>query len=282
MNNYDNLPEVRKIKILQIFNSDNDINVKITDNQKNSFVNSAAAGVGTGYAVAYPFGMLMVILAITIIPKIFRINIAKEKEQYFAELDQMRKGVAKNELKPVPFDLKSYILICFVGYLTGMVEIYLGSAIGYFNLGSIGGVLIVSIVFGYIGKIGPFVFRMDSKILGIIRDISLSCYVGMIGLSYGYQVIRALFGAGLYIVLYSIAISTSCILIGFILGRYVLRINWVVLSGAICGGMTSTPGLGIAVDFIGSDEPAAGYAASYPSAIAGMVIFTVIMYNIPV
>lgn len=67
---------------------------------------------------------------------------------------------------------------------------------------------------------------------------------------------------------------------GFFVGKYAFRINWVMLSGAICGGMTSTPGLGAAIDAVGSDEPAAGYGAVYPFALLGMVLFSIILNRI--
>ena len=52
-------------------------------------------------------------------------------------------------------------------------------------------------------------------------------------------------------------------------------------SGAICGGMTSTPGLGAATDAVGSDDPGAGYGATYPFALFGMVIFTIVLMKLP-
>ena len=54
-----------------------------------------------------------------------------------------------------------------------------------------------------------------------------------------------------------------------------------MLAGAICSGMTSTPGLGATVEAVGSDDPAAGYGATYPFALLGMVIFTIILHNLP-
>ncbi|MCK5762889.1 MAG: hypothetical protein KAH05_02100, partial [Clostridiales bacterium] len=56
---------------------------------------------------------------------------------------------------------------------------------------------------------------------------------------------------------------------------------WIMLAGAICSGMTSTPGLGATVEAVGSDDPAAGYGATYPFALLGMVIFTIILHNLP-
>lgn len=70
---------------------------------------------------------------------------------------------------------------------------------------------------------------------------------------------------------------------GLLVGKYALGINWIMLSGAICGGMTSTPGLGAAVAAVGGkDDPAAGYGATYPFALFGMVIFTIILHKLPI
>ncbi len=56
---------------------------------------------------------------------------------------------------------------------------------------------------------------------------------------------------------------------GYLFGRYILKLNWMLLAGALCGTMTSTPGLGAAVE--------AGYGAVYPVALLSMVLFTILL-----
>ncbi|GAG79176.1 unnamed protein product, partial [marine sediment metagenome] len=149
-------------------------------------------------------------------------------------------------------------------------------------LGSTGGVLTSSLILGHIGKIGIFNFRMDSTILGFIRQLTLAFLLAIVGLRNGFKVIEILSGKGIYLVLTSILIGIIAILIGFLIGKYLFKMNWLILSGAICGGMTSTPGLGIAIEAIGSDDPAAGYGAIYPFALIGMVIFSIIIHKLPI
>lgn len=122
---------------------------------------------------------------------------------------------------------------------------------------------------------------MNSKILGVVRQLSLAFFLAIVGLRYGFKVFDALFGSGAYLALVSLVVGVVAMLIGFFIGRYVFKINWVMLAGAICGGMTSTPGLGAAVDALESDDPAAGYGATYPFALLGMVIFTIILHKMP-
>ena len=123
---------------------------------------------------------------------------------------------------------------------------------------------------------------MDNKILGVIREISLAFFLAIIGLRYGFYAFTALSGTGIYLVITSLVVGLMAVIIGYLVGRYIFRLNWIMLVGALCGGMTSTPGLGAAIEVVGSDEPAAGYGAIYPFALLGMVIFSIILHNLPI
>ena len=119
--------------------------------------------------------------------------------------------------------------------------------------------------------------RMDRKILGAFRDFSLSFFLASAGLMAGPAMLEVFFESGL--VLAAIGTITACfsILVGYLLGRKLWKMNWIILSGAICGAMTSTPGLGAAIDATGSEDPAAGYGATYPLALFFMVMFTTLI-----
>lgn len=118
---------------------------------------------------------------------------------------------------------------------------------------------------------------MDSYFLSVLRQISLAFFLSIVGLRNGYAVFAALNESGVGLALSALIIGTASMAVGFLIGRYVFKINWIMLSGAICGGMTSTPGLGAAIDAAESDDPAAGYGATYPFALLGMVLFTLML-----
>ena len=79
------------------------------------------------------------------------------------------------------FDLTAFIVACFLGYTIGRLKFNLGP-LGYVALGSTGGVLLTSLILGHIGKIDMLHFRMDNKILVVIREISLVFFLAIIGL----------------------------------------------------------------------------------------------------
>ena len=154
--------------------------------------------------------------------------------------------------------------------------------LGMFSLGSTGGAIIVSLILGAVGKLGPIHFRMNSMVLGKMRTYFLSVFLAGTGLNYGFRVVDAITGAGYMIVIISSLVAILSILFGFLLGRYCFHINWTLLCGAITGGMTSAPGLGAAIDAIECDEPAVSYGATQPLATLFMVIFSIIIHKLPI
>ncbi|MCK5779956.1 MAG: hypothetical protein KAH04_03000 [Psychrilyobacter sp.] len=281
---FKNTSDIKKAKILKEIDSTGKLTIKnttaLTPEQKETYISKSEAAVGVGHAIGYPVGVMIVIFAMNFIPKIFGLDLNEEQLVFKKEMEEAEKKSSAKKIKPVTFDLLAFIFTCAIGYTVGMVKIYLGP-LGYFSLGSTGGVLVTSIIFGHFGKLCYMNFRMDKKILGIIRDMALTFFLGIVGLRYGFAAIDSILGTGLYLCIISLAVGVFSMLVGFILGKYVFKINWIMLSGAICGGMTSTPGLGVAVDAIGSDDPAAGYAATYPFALFGMVLFTIILHKLP-
>ncbi|WZL72800.1 hypothetical protein QBE52_17325 [Clostridiaceae bacterium 35-E11] len=283
-NKYETLQYGEKIKFLNLLDPSKQLTPEntptLTTEQKNKFVKDAEAGIGVGHAIGYPFGVIIVIVAVNFFPKFFRIDVEKEKELFRKEMAEARSALGDKEIPEVSFDLIGFTVACFLGYTIGQIKIFLGP-LGDFSLGSTGGVLIGTLLLGYIGKIGFIHFRMSNKILGVVRQLSLAFFLAIVGMRYGFKVFDALLGSGAYLALVGLVVGFVAMLIGFIIGRYVLKINWIMLAGAICGGMTSTPGLGAAIDAVGSDDPAAGYGATYPFALLGMVIFTIVLHNLP-
>lgn len=281
---YENLTEPEKEHVIEIIGDESltvENTASLTAEQQAKYITNATGGVATGYAITYPFGVIIVIFAVSFFAIIFRMDVKKEKERYKLEMDEARGKAKIREIPVSPFNMIAFAVVCIVGYAVGSVEIYLGP-LGYFSLGATGGILIMSLILGCIGKIGPLSFRMDNKVMGIVRDIALVFFLCIVGLRYGYVAINALAGSGILLAVSALVIGIVAMLVGFFVGRFVFKLNWVVLSGAICGGMTSTPGLGAAVDALESDDPAAGYGATYPFALLCMIIFTIILNQLPI
>ena len=67
------------------------------------------------------------------------------------------------------------------------------------------------------------------------------------------------------------------LIIGFIFGKYVLKLSLLNNLGSICGGMTSTPALGTLISISWTDQLGNSYAATYPIALISVVLATQFM-----
>ena len=284
---YKNATEEEKQNVLDLLKLDSkyeDLTIEntpqLTPQMKKDYVNQATAQVGIGSAVGYPFGVIIVILAVNFLNVIFRFDVEEERKRYIKDMEAARSISGLRETPATPFSIISFATVCFFGYIIGSIKLYMGP-LGYVSLEATGGVLISALLLGYIGKIGPLSFRMDAKVLSVIRELALSFFLAVVGLNYGYGAVDAVMGSGMVLALVSLIVGFVAVMTGFVVGRYAFKLNWIILSGAICGGMTSTPGLGAAAEAVGSDDPGAGYGATYPFALLGMVIFSIILNKLP-
>lgn len=241
------------------------------------FGSTAEANVGIGHAIGYPFGVLIVIFAVQMFPKLFRINLEEEKKKLKSEMKSDHDNENEGE---AGFDLLAFGMALLVGYLVGKINIPL-PVIGHLSLGSTGGVLIAALFLGYKGQIGHLNFRMNERILTALQQISLAFFLAIVGIRSGPGMVQLLSSGtvGLYLIIVALAAGILALMSGFILGKFVFKINWVLLAGALCGGMTSTPGLGAAIDATDDSRAAAGYGATYPMALFCMVLFTILLHH---
>ena len=217
--------------------------------------------IGYGYALGYVPGVLVVVVFMSLMPILF-----KNKSLKSAELSKK----IKNEEKGT-FDFMAFSLVVIVGIVLGKLKI------SSFSLGLTGGTLTSSLFFGYLKKLGPFNFSMNNQILNNVKNLGLLLFLSIVGLKYGFTTVTSFNSSGIIYMFLAFLISFISIFFGFLVGKFVFKMNWNLLAGALCGGMTSTPGLGAALDNTRSEETVGGYGAVYPFALLGMIIFVMII-----
>ncbi len=97
----------------------------------------------------------------------------------------------------------------------------------------------------------------------LMMDLGIVLFMSSIGLNAGSKVFEALTSVGPILVLSGISITVVPVLVAFIIGKYIMKMNDALLLGAITGAMTSTPSLNLVTDAAKSQVPALGYAGSY-------------------
>jgi putative transport protein len=172
--------------------------------------------------------------------------------------------------------MPAFAVICVVGFLLGRVYLPLGS-LGRLSLETTGGILVAALFFGNLEKLGPLNFKMNPRSLHALQQVSVSFFFAYVGLNYGHQAIGALQGPTALMVGIGLLCTSAAVMAGFLLGRYGFRMNWIILSGALCGSMTSTPGLGAAMESTGSTSTAGAYGSTYPLGLLTKVLIVLLM-----
>jgi putative transport protein len=233
--------------------------------------------ISVAYTLTYLPGMLNVVFFIQYVPRLFRINVEQEKLGFEGDFRGTKEADKPDEGADVVFSVFALFLAIITGLVLGEIRVSM-PYIGNINLGAAGGVIITSLVVGYfgekLGKIGNIPVGVAPRPLAAIRDTMLPFGMAAVGLSSGSGFVAMFLKEGMFLMMVSLVTGFFSLFIGFILGRYIFHMNWTVLAGTLCGGMTSTPGLAVAIDSVKSEAVGIGYGAAYPVGVVCKVFFT--------
>ena len=234
--------------------------------------------VTVGHGIAYLFGVIGVVLFVQLIPKLLHANMEEEVKKISVPSD--KKSKAKKERKT--FTIDSYGLFVFgitsvIGIFVGAIRIPLTSN-GFdgtcFALTTTGGALLVSLIFGHFGHIGPISLKVNTKILEVFRELGLMLFLIGAGVPGGVSFVQNF--KPIYF-LYGVIMTIVPMVVGFIFAKFVMKLPLLNNLGAITGGMTSTPALGTLINTCKSTDVASAYAATYPIALITVVIASQIL-----
>ena len=238
--------------------------------------------VALGHAIAYPFGVVGVVLFVQLVPKFLKANPETERQKMKAAVSSEKKKDSGKKLFEIdPFGLGVFAFAVIGGILLGSVTIPLSSK-GYagakFSLGNTGGPLILALILGHFGKIGKISLKIPETTLKVLRELGLMMFLVGAGVEGGVSLVEKIAASELggMIVLYGfiagVLMTVLPMIAGFLFAGYVLKIPLFNNLGSICGGMTSTPALGTLISTTGTEDVASAYASTYPIALILIVL----------
>lgn len=230
--------------------------------------------ISVGHAVAYPFGVIGVVLFVQIIPKVLKANMDEERSKLVivdSGKSEEKKNVKLFEMDK--FGLGSFALVIMAGLLLGAINIPLGGG-NSFNLGTTGGPLIMGLLFGHFGRIGKLSLKVNEHMLSIFQELGLVLFLIGAGIDGGAGFVATLTEYGPLLFVWGAIMTIVPMFIGFFVAKYVLKLSLFNNLGSITGGMTSTPALGSLINMTGTPNVASAYAATYPIALILVVLCT--------
>jgi putative transport protein len=126
-----------------------------------------------------------------------------------------------------------------------------------------GGALVMGLIFGWLRSVRPTFGRIPEPALWIFDTLGLVTFIGVVGLSAGPSFISGLQKTGISLVFVGLLVAVMPHVVALFFGRYVLKMNPVILLGACSGAGTNTAGLRAIQDEAQSKMPALGYTVPY-------------------
>ena len=230
--------------------------------------------VAVGNGVAYPFGVIGVVLFVQLMPKILRADMDAERKKISgdsAKLEGGEKNTQKKVFNMEEFGLFPVALGILAGIALGAVTIPLpgGSS---FSLGNTGGPLIAALILGHFGKIGKLNMTVPKNTSKLLRELGLVMFLAGAGFDGGKDFVKILAQEGPILFVYGAIMTLVPMLIGYFVAAKVLKLFLLNNLGSITGGMTSTPALGTLISSAGTDDVASAYAATYPIALVSIIL----------
>ena len=229
----------------------------------------AVVRVAAGYGIIYPVGVVGKVLFIQLVPRLLHADMETERQLIAVTASAAENAPERKRLEP--WGLLPFSLAVVLGILAGAITIPLPGG-GTFSLGMTGGPLIMGLLMGHIGHIGPFDLRPDPKLYGPAKEIGLILFLANSGVEGGRGLADILTAYGPILLLYGFLLVAVPLAVGFLMFRKVLRLPLLNGLGSMTASMTCTPSLAVLIQAAGTDDVASAYATTYPIALITLIL----------
>jgi putative transport protein len=149
----------------------------------------------------------------------------------------------------------------FFGGLVGLLTITIGGL--PITLTASGGALVMGLVFGWLRSVRPTFGRIPEPAMWVFDTVGLTTFMACVGLAAGPSFIAGLQKSGVSLVFVGLVVAVLPHFTSILFGRYILKMNPLILLGACSGAGTITAALRAVQDEAQSKLPALGYTVPY-------------------
>jgi putative transport protein len=177
------------------------------------------------------------------------------------DVERAAKDLGYADRPTVTTDMIFVGLGIFIGGLVGLLTVTIGGL--PLTLTASGGALIMGLVFGWLRAVRPTFGRIPEAAMWVFETVGLTVFIGVVGLSAGPSFVTGLQKSGVSLILVGLLVAVLPHTAAMLFGRFILRMNPVILLGACAGAGTITAGLRAIQEKAESPLPALGYTVPY-------------------
>lgn len=178
-----------------------------------------------------------------------------------SDVERAAKNLGYADRKTVMTDMIFVGLGIFLGGLVGLLTVVVAGL--PLTLTASGGALIMGLVFGWLRAVQPTFGRIPESAMWIFDTVGLSVFMACVGLAAGPSFFSGLQKSGLSLVFVGLIIAVLPHTVAILFGRYILKMNPLIVLGACSGAGTITAALRAIQEEAQSELPALGYTVPY-------------------
>ncbi|MCC8957245.1 aspartate-alanine antiporter [Bradyrhizobium sp. Pear77] len=159
-----------------------------------------------------------------------------------------------------------FVVLGLAIFLGGLVGVLVSFSVGgiTISLSTSVGTLLAGLLVGYLRTRLPYFGRIPDGAISLMTSLGLAAFVGLTGIHAGPIFLSAIRESGIGLLLGGMIVTLLPQIVGFCFGHFVLRMNPILLLGALTGAQTVTAAMAAIQERSGSSVVVLGYTPAYP------------------
>jgi putative transport protein len=159
-----------------------------------------------------------------------------------------------------------FVVLGLAIFIGGLVGVLVSFPIGGITiaLSTSVGTLLAGLLVGYLRTRHPHFGRIPDGAVNLMTSLGLAAFVGLTGIHAGPIFLSAMRESGIGLLLGGMVVTMLPQIVGLCVGHFVLRMNPILLLGALTGAQTVTAAMAAIQERSGSAVVVLGYTPAYP------------------
>src|SRR5262245_23930223 len=161
-----------------------------------------------------------------------------------------------------------FVVLGLAIFLGGLIGVLVTFSVGTLtiSLGTSIGTLLAGLLVGHLRTQYPLFGLSNEGAVAFMTSLGLAAFVGLTGIHAGPIFLSALQEVGIGLLCGGMVVTLLPQIVGFVFGHYLLRMNPILLLGALTGSQTVTAAMAAVQERSGSPVAVLGYTPAYPVA----------------
>jgi len=192
------------------------------------------------------------------------------------DLDALEKFIGSKRRKTGEVDFFSLSFTVAAGIILGAIKLPLPWA-GSFALGNIGGTLLAAMMLGYFRRIGFLSDHISHSAESLLKEIGMNLFLAGLGIKAGAGISAMDAALVIKMLAASAAVMLFTMSFTFFVCYRLLKMDFIRSVACVCGSLNNSAAISAFAGVVGSDRVTIPFAACYPLALFGIIMWSQVL-----